>query len=111
MYWTLTSLGKNLTDTVVTRAAARLVTWGPYRWVRHPYYATAALLILAATLLSANALIGLFGLAVMVLLVLRTPLEERRLVERFGPSYRDYCLQTGRFLPRLWPRADRRGSG
>jgi protein-S-isoprenylcysteine O-methyltransferase Ste14 len=31
MYWTLSSLGKNLTDTVVTRAEATLVTHGPYR--------------------------------------------------------------------------------
>ena len=38
MYWTLSSLGKNLTDTVVTRAEATLVTHGPYRWVRHPFY-------------------------------------------------------------------------
>jgi len=37
-YWTLSSLGRNLTDTVVTRQAATLVTHGPYRWVRHPYY-------------------------------------------------------------------------
>jgi len=34
MYWTLSSLGKNLTDTVVIRAKATLVTHGPYRWVR-----------------------------------------------------------------------------
>ena len=34
MYWTLSSLGKNLTDTVVTRVEATLVTHGPYRWVR-----------------------------------------------------------------------------
>src|SRR5438552_611264 len=36
MFWTLSSLGKNLTDTVVTRAEATLVTQGSYRWVRHP---------------------------------------------------------------------------
>lgn len=41
MYWTLSSLGKNLTDTVVTRSEATLVTSGPYRWVRHPFYVTA----------------------------------------------------------------------
>ena len=35
MYWTLSSLGRNLTDTVVTRVGASLVTHGPYRWVRH----------------------------------------------------------------------------
>src|SRR5205809_405776 len=31
--WTLVSLGKNLTDTVVTRREHSLVTSGPYRWV------------------------------------------------------------------------------
>ena len=54
MYWTLSSLGKNLTDTVITRANATLVTSGPYRWVRHPFYVTAALLMASATLLSAK---------------------------------------------------------
>src|SRR5262245_62095012 len=40
MYWTMSSLGKNLTDTVVARTGATLVTHGPYRWVRHPFYVT-----------------------------------------------------------------------
>jgi protein-S-isoprenylcysteine O-methyltransferase Ste14 len=35
--WTLRYLGKNLTDTVVTRRQHTLVTDGPYRWVRHPF--------------------------------------------------------------------------
>ena len=33
VYWQMHSLGSNLTDTVVTRANATLVTQGPYRWV------------------------------------------------------------------------------
>src|SRR5262245_4388771 len=44
-FWTLRSLGKNLTDTVATRAAATLVTRGPYRWVRHPFYVAIMLAI------------------------------------------------------------------
>ena len=54
MYWTLSSLGKNLTDTVVTRNNAVLITNGPYKWVRHPFYVTAALLMAAATFISAD---------------------------------------------------------
>src|SRR5436190_1347309 len=38
LFWTLRGLGKNLTDTVVTRRDHWLVTGGPYRWVRHPFY-------------------------------------------------------------------------
>ncbi len=106
MYWTLSSLGKNLTDTVVTRTEATLVTHGPYRWVRHPFYVTAALLMTSVTVLSANWLIGLSSLLVLTLLAIRTPKEEQMLIERFGDQYRDYMSRTGRFIPwrsRYWP--------
>ncbi|MEQ1829067.1 MAG: isoprenylcysteine carboxylmethyltransferase family protein [Pirellula sp.] len=101
MYWTLSSLGMNLTDTVVTRANATLVTNGPYRWVRHPFYVTAALLMASATLLSANALIGASSLVVLAMLAVRTPKEEQMLIERFGQQYRDYMDKTGRFFPKM----------
>jgi protein-S-isoprenylcysteine O-methyltransferase Ste14 len=100
-FWTLTNLGKNLTDTVVVRKAATLVTHGPYRWVRHPFYVTAGLLMISVTLLAANWLIGLSGLLAMSLLVVRTDKEEQMLIERFGQEYQDYMVTTGRFIPRI----------
>ena len=42
LVWTFRCLGKNLTDTVVTRQEHTLVMQGPYRWVRHPFYDFAA---------------------------------------------------------------------
>lgn len=101
MYWTLSSLGKNLTDTVITRANATLVTHGPYRWVRHPFYVTAALIMGSVTLITANWLIGASSLLVLGLLAIRTPKEEQMLVDRFGQQYRDYMARTGRFFPRI----------
>lgn len=101
MYWTMSSLGKNLTDTVVTRADATLVTHGPYRWVRHPFYVTGALLMVSVTFLTANWLIGLGSLLVLALLAVRTPKEEQMLVERFGQQYKTYMAATGRFFPRM----------
>jgi protein-S-isoprenylcysteine O-methyltransferase Ste14 len=100
-YWTLSSLGKNLTDTVVIRAAATLVTHGPYRWVRHPFYVTTALLMAAVTLLTANGFIGVCSVLVLSLLAMRTPKEEQMLIERFGDEYRSYMKKTGRFIPRI----------
>ena len=101
MYWTLSSLGKNLTDTVVTRNNAVLITNGPYQWVRHPFYVTAALLMAAATFISANWAIGVSSMLVLTLLVVRTPNEEQKLAERFGEDYRQYMRTTGRFFPRV----------
>jgi protein-S-isoprenylcysteine O-methyltransferase Ste14 len=99
MYWTLTNLGKNLTDTVMVRAHATLVTTGPYHWIRHPFYVTVALLTPAATLLAANWFIGRSALVVLAMLIVRTSKEEQKLIERFGDPYRDYMASTGRFWP------------
>src|SRR6185503_16831961 len=71
LLWTLPALGTNLTDTVVTRANHTLVTRGPYRWIRHPFYAAMALLTLGCSLLSANWFIVVTGVAGFALLAFR----------------------------------------
>ena len=98
--WTLRSLGRNLTDTVVTRRAHTLVTHGAYRWVRHPFYDSTALLILAMSLMAANWFLLLTGCVVVLLIVVRTRTEEAKLLARFGDAYRAYMMQTGRFVPK-----------
>ena len=99
---TFKTLGKNLTDTVVTRAAHTLVTRGPYRWVRHPFYLATALAVVANTLVTANWFLALTGGITFGLLVLRTRIEEEKLSERFGEDYKEYMKRTGRLLPRLF---------
>lgn len=103
--WTFATLGPNLTDTVAVREAAFLVTTGPYRWVRHPFYLGAASLLASVVLLTECGLLGALGLAVLAFLVSRTPIEERQLLARFGDEYRSYAARTGRFWPRPRPRA------
>jgi protein-S-isoprenylcysteine O-methyltransferase Ste14 len=109
LLWTFRSLGTNLTDTVVTRRTHTLVLHGPYRWIRHPFYDSAALLMTAVSLMAANWFLLLTGATGFGLLVLRTRIEEDNLVARFGDSYRRYMTQTGRFFPRTGAKG-RRGS-
>jgi len=106
LIWTLRSLGRNLTDTVVTRREHTLVTSGPYRLVRHPFYLSLALAIAANALAAANWFVLGSGAAALVLIAIRTRKEEELLVARFGDAYRTYMERTGRFLPRS-PRASR----
>ena len=101
LVWTLRSLGKNLTDTVVTRREHTLVTRGPYRWVRHPFYDAVALSMLANALTAANWFLLLAGGAVLILIVARTRREEANLRLRFGDSYQAYVERTGRFVPKI----------
>jgi protein-S-isoprenylcysteine O-methyltransferase Ste14 len=100
-YWLFSSLGKNVTHTVAIRKEHTLVKEGPYRWVRHPLYSVGLMLFIGFSLLAANWFIALMMLSIFPFLVLRTPLEERRLIERFGDEYREYMRTTGRFFPRL----------
>jgi protein-S-isoprenylcysteine O-methyltransferase Ste14 len=101
LIWTVRTLGPNLTDTVVTRKEHRLVTTGPYRWVRHPFYDAVGLAILANSLAAANWFLFLTGGLGFILMIARTRIEERHLLARFGDSYRAYAERTGRFLPRI----------
>ena len=100
LIWTLSSLGKNLTDTVVTRQAHALVVHGPYRWVRHPFYDCMFLFMIGTSLAMANWFVLLSGLAAFAILAARSQTEEQKRLERFGEPYRIYRATTGRFLPK-----------
>ena len=99
--WTMSTLGPNLTDTVVTRKVHTLVVNGPYRFVRHPFYDSVGLWLGSCAVIASNWFVLAGCATVVTLLVIRTAAEEERLVARFGDSYRNYMNQTGRFLPRL----------
>ena len=101
LIWVFRSLGKNITDTVVTRRDHTLVTTGPYQWVRHPFYLGSGAAMVANSLVTANWFLALTSGLTLGLLVLRTRIEEEKLIERFGDDYRSYVNRTGRFLPRL----------
>ena len=104
LVWTFRSLGKNLTDTVVTRREHTLVAHGPYRWIRHPLYTTVAVLATGIPLLTANWFLMIVGPISFALLVIRTRTEEANLVARFGEGYSGYMQRTGRFVPRVGAR-------
>ena len=101
LIWTFRYLRGNLTDTVVTRREHFLVTTGPYQYVRHPFYVSFALGVLAGGMVAANWFILLTGMIPFAFIVARTKIEEEKLVERFGDDYQDYMRRVGRFVPRL----------
>jgi protein-S-isoprenylcysteine O-methyltransferase Ste14 len=101
-WWLFRNLGTNVSETVLTKSNHTLVTTGPYRWVRHPLYATGGALLVAVGLMAANWFI--LGLAAVVLVLIRVivvPLEEAGLIAKFGADYRRYMARTGGMFPRL----------
>lgn len=78
----------------------RLVTWGPYRYVRHPSYAGYFLMFVGLFLLWPN-VFTILPLAAIPGYVRVTFDEEKLLVQRFGEEYEEYRKKAGRFIPGL----------
>jgi len=80
----------------------RLVTAGPYRWIRHPIYSAFVLILGAILFISANWLIGFCWAGMTMLEILsRIRFEESLMLEYFGSEYREYMETTGAFMPKL----------
>lgn len=101
IYWLFSSIGRGITPTSATRTEHRLVTSGPYRWVRHPLYTIGSSLFLAFGLMADSWFIALLGILAFIAMAIRTPKEEANLIAKFGDEYRRYMQRTGRFLPKF----------
>lgn len=79
-----------------------LVTRGPFRWVRNPFF-TGMSLIAAGTTLSGPTIAGAVATVVLfaTLIVQVRVVEEPHLVRTFGDDFLTYARRTGRFLPGL----------
>jgi protein-S-isoprenylcysteine O-methyltransferase Ste14 len=101
-WWVHLTLGSNYRSTMGLHEKHKLVTRGPYRFVRHPTYVTFLFIPAILFLISANWLIGSASFVLfLILMVVRAPIEERELIKRFGDEYRLYMRKTNRFFPSL----------
>ena len=101
VYWLFSSIGSGITPTSATRREHKLVTSGPYRWVRHPLYTVGSSMFVAFGMMADNWFIAGLGVLAFILMAIRTPKEEANLIEKFGDEYREYMKRTGRFLPKF----------
>lgn len=81
------------------KIGGRLVTSGPYHWIRHPMY-TAVLLGAAALAWAAPAWAWLAWVALWTVLWTKSTLEERQMTQHH-PDYAAYRQRSRRFLPWL----------
>jgi protein-S-isoprenylcysteine O-methyltransferase Ste14 len=95
-------LGGNWSPSLEIGAQQTLVTQGIYRKIRHPMYASQLVWGAAQALLLQNWAAGWAGLATFLpLYLIRTPREERMMLDHFGDAYREYVARTGRIVPRI----------
>jgi protein-S-isoprenylcysteine O-methyltransferase Ste14 len=90
-------------------APSTIVTWGSYKYIRHPFYTAFILAFIACVLIAPHWSILILSMYTILMLNFTASREERRLCSeegQFGQEYRDYMKHTGRFFPKF---AARRG--
>jgi protein-S-isoprenylcysteine O-methyltransferase Ste14 len=78
----------------------RLVTNGPYRYIRHPMYTAVLLSMAAFAFLTDEPLKVFYWVLLLAALWIKSSVEEKMLMGQF-PDYASYMQNTGRFLPIL----------
>ena len=101
--WAISTLGRFFTLNVTISDGQRVVTNGPYRWVRHPSY-TADLVAFTGIGLALGNWLALLAAAVLPLLglLVRIRVEEKALFANLEEPYRAYAEGKKRLIPRVW---------
>lgn len=101
--WSIATLGRFFQYWIKVQPGHRVVTGGPYRYVRHPSYSGIAL-VLAGVALACDDVWSLVAVAVLggVGLAVRIHAEERQLTEALGAEYENFAAGRKRLVPGLW---------
>jgi protein-S-isoprenylcysteine O-methyltransferase Ste14 len=98
--WGRFYLKTNWADHVRIYDDQTLITSGPYRFVRHPLYASIIWMFFGAAIAYLNPLAAIENTLIFIpAMIYRSNLEEHALQETFGGQYSDYRKKTGRFFP------------
>jgi protein-S-isoprenylcysteine O-methyltransferase Ste14 len=100
--WAIVALGRFFQYQIEIQSGHRVVTRGPYRFVRHPSYSGMALVMLgfafgSGDVLSLPAVVVLTGLGLAV----RIRAEEKQLVAALGTDYEQFAAHRKRLIPGL----------
>ncbi|MFZ2095856.1 MAG: isoprenylcysteine carboxylmethyltransferase family protein [Anaerolineales bacterium] len=106
-FWVLRKYGKadhSIRDDSRTEfeKTTRLVTNGPYQFIRHPLYASLLGLAWGIFLNHISPLSGALVVLVSLTLFLTAIYEERENLRSFGEEYASYMRHTRRFIPFLF---------
>jgi protein-S-isoprenylcysteine O-methyltransferase Ste14 len=98
MIVTLARLGRSFS---LVPQARRVVTAGPYRWIKHPLYLSEEIAILGTALQHLSLLVVLMLMA-HVAIQIRRILYEEELLRRTFPEYAHYECSRWRLIPFVW---------
>ncbi len=100
--WARVTLGRNWSATVTVKEQHELIQTGPYAFARHPIY-TGLLVMFLGTAIAMAQWRGLFAIGFAAAsFVYKLRIEERYMVELFGPAYEAYRKRVAMLVPFIW---------
>jgi protein-S-isoprenylcysteine O-methyltransferase Ste14 len=101
--WSIAALGRFFQYQIMVQPGHRVVTDGPYRYVRHPSY-TGIALVLGGIALAYDDVWSMVAVAVLggVGLAVRIRGEERQLTQALGAEYEHFAAGRKRLVPGVW---------
>jgi protein-S-isoprenylcysteine O-methyltransferase Ste14 len=101
--WAVFTLGKGFTVKVHVQEKGKLITKGPYKYIRHPSY-TGGFLTFIGLPLAIGTWFGLIVILVINLITYnyRMNVEEKALIEAYGEEYKKYMKRTKRLIPGVY---------
>ena len=101
LIWVHRHLDKQWSIALELQEDHKLITTGPYRYVRHPMYLGIFTYTIGLMMISLDVLVILFFAFTIWVNYRRIPREEQMLIQKFGDEYLEYIKRSGRLLPQL----------
>ena len=101
LIWVHRHLDRQWSIALELREDHKLITSGPYRYVRHPMYLGIFVYTMGLMMVSLDVLVVLFFAFTIWVNYRRIPREEEMLIQEFGDEYIEYIKRSGRLLPQL----------
>jgi protein-S-isoprenylcysteine O-methyltransferase len=97
--WATKDLGENYSQDIAIKKDHKLITSGPFKFVRHPQYFSQFLLDIGAAAATLGFILAPLALIQIPFLFLRASLEDKLLAKHFGNSFNEYKKKSGMIFP------------
>ena len=102
MHWAVIALANLFSTDVTIQDGHRLITQGPYRYVRHPRYLGIILFLSGVSMVFHSWIAFFFAVASVPVLVWRIQDEEKLMHEEFADEWQAYTKRSWRLVPHVY---------
>jgi protein-S-isoprenylcysteine O-methyltransferase Ste14 len=97
--WAFKSLGENYSQDILIKKNHKLVTNGPYKYIRHPQYLCQLLVDLGGAAATLSYIVGGLAIIEIPIYIMRASIEDKLLSKHFTEEFSAFKKKSGFMLP------------